>query len=220
MVGTGTCLYLRPNEICVWTRTIYSFLPGELGYLVKDKDPKNVLQASEYADSISGIRDPQFSEIKFGRKVWDDSKSSKNKSYPSQLQAKGSHFKARPSFPEIPDFSPLNISEGSVNKSPYSEHRTNKKCFFPVEKMDIFGLNVKLKRIGILVSLKVEITFSLKKLLQSSVAEVSSSAVAKETDLAESPEIPEARVVQCFLIKCNQDLLNNSGESTVFRLTT
>ena len=58
----------------------YSILPGDLHYLVKDKDPKNVLQTSEYADSISEIRDPQFSEVKFGRKVWEDSKSSKNKS--------------------------------------------------------------------------------------------------------------------------------------------
>ena len=36
----------------------YSILPGELCYLVKDRDPKNVQQASEYADSISESKDP------------------------------------------------------------------------------------------------------------------------------------------------------------------
>ena len=42
----------------------YSILSVELHYLVKEKDPKNVLQTSEYADSISEIRDTQFSELK------------------------------------------------------------------------------------------------------------------------------------------------------------
>ena len=94
----------------------YSILPGELRYLVKDKHPKNVLQVSEYADCISEIRDLWFSEVKSGRKVCDDSKSSKNKSYLSQAQAKGSHFKVNSSFPEL---SPLksNSSEEKVNKT-------------------------------------------------------------------------------------------------------
>ena len=77
-----------------WIRTIlFHFARGmTLQYLVKDKNPKNVLQAFEYADSISEIRDPWFSEVKIGRKVWQDSKTNKNKCCLSQAQAKGSHL--------------------------------------------------------------------------------------------------------------------------------
>ena len=43
----------------------YSILPGELRYLVRDKNPKNLLGAGEQADFINEYKDPRFSELKF-----------------------------------------------------------------------------------------------------------------------------------------------------------
>ena len=77
----------------------YSIFPGESRYLVKDKNPKNVLQACEFADSISEIRDHQFSEVKIDRKVWDNRRRgpAPSRDYLRSTQATGNHFGDRPS---------------------------------------------------------------------------------------------------------------------------
>ena len=46
-------------------KQFYSILPGELHYLVRDKNPKTLLEAGEQADYINEFRNPRFFEVKF-----------------------------------------------------------------------------------------------------------------------------------------------------------
>ena len=66
----------------------YSLLLGDLRYLVRDKKPKDIQEAGEVADFISHIRNPNFSEVKVGRKTSDDSKKDP-KGYLRNQQASG-----------------------------------------------------------------------------------------------------------------------------------
>ena len=96
MDGVEECHVSRTNEKCNRLEQFYSVLPGDLRYLVRDKKPQNLQEASETADSINELRNPRFSEVKIGGKVWDDRKRG-SKDYLRSNQATGSHFKGKPS---------------------------------------------------------------------------------------------------------------------------
>ena len=107
---------------------MYSILPGELRYLVKDKNPKNVLQASEYADSISETRDPKFSEVKFYRQNWDNSKKPFNKNYKSKMSGKDGQLSTSPKLLGLSPPKQMNPEE-KFDRSPQYDQRTYRQCY-------------------------------------------------------------------------------------------
>ena len=121
---------LEQMKSVIGLEQFYSVLPGELKYLVRDKKPKNIQEASETADSINEIRNPRLFEVEIGTKVWDDRRRGP-RDYLRNIQATGSHFKGKPS--EL-SHQKHNSFEGKGDKYPYFEPRANKTCYVCGEK--------------------------------------------------------------------------------------
>ena len=127
MDGMWKCHFSRADEKCDWVRTILLYFSWGIA-LFKDKNLNNLLEAGETADYIGEILNHKFSEVKFNKQSWDNSKKPFNKNYLRNTSGKEGQSCTLTEFPGPSPPKRVN-SEEKFNRSPQCDRKTYRQCY-------------------------------------------------------------------------------------------
>ena len=195
----------------------YSLLQGELKFQVKERQPKNLKEATEIADFITQIRKPIYSEGKNVRKTGENYNRFSQGHVRSQ-QGGGSHFGGKPS--EQKQQRTQNL-EGKVKfDEKYSWN--SKKCYYCQEKGHLVSNCEKLKhrKENLPQNMSVnkpKAVYCVQKEQRTPPLE-GTVAIATPAQLDTTAEccdesIPLAEIKHCLLVRTNSQLFEAAGDN-------